>query len=230
MVIGGRLHQGKKVIIGEGGGPLGAPSTTPFRLEYDPVQGTRNPRSAIAARSHPRAARRPPAADAGVRPGRTTQRPAPLRPRHRRLPAPQAVRACSPRPPPARCSTCRRKPAHVAERLRPHPLSASRALLGRRLVEHGVPLCAGQLERPRRGGRGFRATAAGTIITATSRSCRTAMPRGSDQALSALLTRPARPWPAERRRWWSPWASSAARRRSMTRPASEPLGALLQAP
>lgn len=42
MVIGGRLHQGKKSIIGEGGGKLGA-LYDPFRLEYDPAQGTRIP-------------------------------------------------------------------------------------------------------------------------------------------------------------------------------------------
>jgi hypothetical protein len=42
LVIGGRLHQGKKAIIGEGGGPLGA-TYDPFRLEYDPVRGTRVP-------------------------------------------------------------------------------------------------------------------------------------------------------------------------------------------
>src|SRR5207248_10668711 len=42
MVIGGKLHQGKKAIVGEGGGPLGA-LYDPFRLEYDPVHGTRIP-------------------------------------------------------------------------------------------------------------------------------------------------------------------------------------------
>ena len=42
FVIGGKLHQGKKAIIGEGGGPLGA-SFDPFRLEYDPVAGTKVP-------------------------------------------------------------------------------------------------------------------------------------------------------------------------------------------
>ncbi len=41
-VIGGRLHQGKKAIVGEGGGALGA-FYDPFRLEYDPVRGTRIP-------------------------------------------------------------------------------------------------------------------------------------------------------------------------------------------
>jgi hypothetical protein len=42
MVVGGRLHQGKKVIIGEGGGALGS-LYDPFRLEYDPVHGTKIP-------------------------------------------------------------------------------------------------------------------------------------------------------------------------------------------
>jgi uncharacterized protein (DUF1501 family) len=42
MVIGGRLHQGKRAIVGEGAGPLGA-RYDPFRLEYDPIQGTRIP-------------------------------------------------------------------------------------------------------------------------------------------------------------------------------------------
>ncbi|OAI46241.1 hypothetical protein AYO44_11730 [Planctomycetaceae bacterium SCGC AG-212-F19] len=42
MVVGGKLHQGKKAIIGEGGGPLGG-LYDPFRLEYDPVSGTKVP-------------------------------------------------------------------------------------------------------------------------------------------------------------------------------------------
>ena len=42
MVIGGKLHQGKKAIVGEGGGALGA-LYDPFRLEYDPEEGTRIP-------------------------------------------------------------------------------------------------------------------------------------------------------------------------------------------
>jgi hypothetical protein len=42
MVIGGRLHQGKKTIIGEGGGSLGG-LYDPFRLEYDPARGTQIP-------------------------------------------------------------------------------------------------------------------------------------------------------------------------------------------
>lgn len=42
FVIGGKLHQGKKAIVGEGGGPLGA-GWDPFRLEYDPATGTKVP-------------------------------------------------------------------------------------------------------------------------------------------------------------------------------------------
>ncbi len=42
FVVGGKLHQGKKAIIGEGGGPLGA-AFDPFRLEYDPATGTKIP-------------------------------------------------------------------------------------------------------------------------------------------------------------------------------------------
>jgi uncharacterized protein (DUF1501 family) len=42
MVIGGKLHQGKKAIVGEGGGSLGA-LYDPFRLEFDPEHGTRVP-------------------------------------------------------------------------------------------------------------------------------------------------------------------------------------------
>jgi uncharacterized protein (DUF1501 family) len=42
FVVGGKLHQGKKPIVGEGGGSLGA-SFDPFRLEYDPASGTKIP-------------------------------------------------------------------------------------------------------------------------------------------------------------------------------------------
>jgi hypothetical protein len=47
LVIGGKLHQGKKPIMGEGGGPLGA-VYDPFRLEYDPVVGTKVPALQLA--------------------------------------------------------------------------------------------------------------------------------------------------------------------------------------
>ncbi len=42
LVVGGKLHQGHKAIVGEGGGPLGA-MYDPFRLEYDPARGTKVP-------------------------------------------------------------------------------------------------------------------------------------------------------------------------------------------
>jgi hypothetical protein len=42
LVIGGKLHQGKKPIVGEGGGSLGG-VYDPFRLEYDPATGTKVP-------------------------------------------------------------------------------------------------------------------------------------------------------------------------------------------
>src|ERR1700682_6204851 len=42
MVVGGRLHQGKRAIAGEGGGALGA-LYDPFRLLYDPERGTQIP-------------------------------------------------------------------------------------------------------------------------------------------------------------------------------------------
>jgi len=42
MVVGDRLHQGKKAITGEGGGSLGA-IYDPFRLEYDPQLGVSIP-------------------------------------------------------------------------------------------------------------------------------------------------------------------------------------------
>jgi hypothetical protein len=42
VTLGGRLHQGKKPITGEGGGPLGS-LHDPFRLDYDPEQGVKLP-------------------------------------------------------------------------------------------------------------------------------------------------------------------------------------------
>jgi uncharacterized protein (DUF1501 family) len=42
IVVGDRLHQGGKVITGEGGGALGA-IYDPFRLVFDPAHGTRVP-------------------------------------------------------------------------------------------------------------------------------------------------------------------------------------------
>ncbi len=47
IVVGGRLHQGMKPIVGEGGGSLGG-MYDPFRLEYDPAHGTRVPALKLA--------------------------------------------------------------------------------------------------------------------------------------------------------------------------------------
>lgn len=47
LVVGGKLHQGKKAIIGEGGGPFGA-LYDPFRLDYEPGQGVRVPALQLA--------------------------------------------------------------------------------------------------------------------------------------------------------------------------------------
>jgi hypothetical protein len=47
LVVGGKLHQGKKAIVGEGGGALGG-LYDPFRLEYDPVEGTKVPALQLA--------------------------------------------------------------------------------------------------------------------------------------------------------------------------------------
>jgi uncharacterized protein (DUF1501 family) len=52
MVVGGKLHQGKKAIIGEGGGALGG-LYDPFRLEHDPEQGTRIPSLQLPANLTP---------------------------------------------------------------------------------------------------------------------------------------------------------------------------------
>lgn len=52
MVIGGRLHQGKRAIIGEGGGSLGA-LYDPFRVEYDLERGARLPALQLPANLTP---------------------------------------------------------------------------------------------------------------------------------------------------------------------------------
>ena len=52
LVVGGKLHQGKKLIVGEGGGKLGA-MYDPFRLEYDPASGTKVPALELPAELTP---------------------------------------------------------------------------------------------------------------------------------------------------------------------------------
>jgi hypothetical protein len=48
VTVGGRLHQGKKAITGEGGGPLGT-LYDPFRLDYNPVAGIKLPQLDLLA-------------------------------------------------------------------------------------------------------------------------------------------------------------------------------------
>ena len=52
LVVGGKLHQGKKAIVGEGGGALGG-LYDPFRLEHDPEHGTRIPSLQLPANLTP---------------------------------------------------------------------------------------------------------------------------------------------------------------------------------
>ncbi len=59
LVVGGRLHQGKKAIVGEGGGPLGA-LVRPLPPRIRPRPRHAHPRPATAARPHAGAPRRPP--------------------------------------------------------------------------------------------------------------------------------------------------------------------------
>ena len=48
VTMGGTLHQGKRQITGEGGGPLGT-LHDPFRLEYDPESGVKLPQFDLLA-------------------------------------------------------------------------------------------------------------------------------------------------------------------------------------
>jgi hypothetical protein len=135
MVVGGRLHQGKKAIIGEGGGPLGA-MYDPFRLEYDPESGTRIPALQLPQ-------------DLG--PGRLGDRQKLVRAfdtLERRTERMRAARslddyrgqafAMLTSPAARKMFDLSREPARVAERYGKTRFGQS-CLLGRRLVEHGVP-------------------------------------------------------------------------------------------
>lgn len=51
-VVGGKLHQGKKMIVGEGGGHLG-PQYDPFRVEYELETGARIPALTLQAELAP---------------------------------------------------------------------------------------------------------------------------------------------------------------------------------
>jgi hypothetical protein len=132
MVVGGRLHQGKRMIIGEGGGPLGA-RYDPFRIEYHAEHGIRFPALELPADLTPerlgdrqrlmqalgaiqRAAERSPSLDAYREQAFAL------------LTAPRALRAFD---------LSREKP-ETSDRYGRTRFGRS-CLLARRLVEHGVP-------------------------------------------------------------------------------------------
>jgi len=135
MVIGGRLHQGKKPIVGEGGGPFGA-LYDPFRLEYDPQKGTRVPALWLPEGLTPeRLSDRRSLVDAFDR----------LQRHNASLQAAQALdqyRAqafgmlTSPRT--ARAFDLSREPRRVVDRYGRTRFGQS-CLLARRLIQHGVP-------------------------------------------------------------------------------------------
>jgi uncharacterized protein (DUF1501 family) len=135
MVVGGKLHPGKKPIVGEGGGTLGG-LYDPFRLEYDPAAGTRVPALRLEPGLTPdrlgdrrrllqaldRAARR---AEAGHAAGALDDYRAQA---FAMLTSPDALRMYD----------LRSEPAGVVARYGRTRFGQS-CLLARRLVEHGVP-------------------------------------------------------------------------------------------
>jgi hypothetical protein len=135
MVIGGRLHQGKKVITGEGGGSLGS-LYDPFRLEYDPAQGTRIPALQMPTELTPERL--------GDR-QKLVQSLAQLQERAELAHSGRAIDdyraqafAMLTSPAARKMFDLGQEPAHVIERYGKTRFGQS-CLLGRRLVEHGVP-------------------------------------------------------------------------------------------
>jgi uncharacterized protein (DUF1501 family) len=135
MVIGGRLHQGKKAIVGEGGGTLGG-LYDPFRLEYDPVHGTRIPALQLPDDLTPDRL-------GGRR--RLVQALDGLQHRTERLRSARAIDdyqaqafAMLTAPESCRAFDLAREPARTIDRYGRTRFGQS-CLLARRLVEHGVP-------------------------------------------------------------------------------------------
>src|SRR5262249_9982019 len=135
FVVGGKLHQGKKAIAGEGGGTLGA-RYDPFRLEYDPAAGTKIPGLQLPAGLTPErladrnGLRR--ALDAAAHPTDRLQAGGALDDYRARalalLTAPESRKMFD----------LSRESAHLADRYGRTRFGQS-CLLARRLVEHGVP-------------------------------------------------------------------------------------------
>ncbi len=181
MVVGGRLHQGKKAIIGEGAGPLGA-RYDPFRIECDDEQHTRLPAPTAPGQPNARTAPRSPDAAALARSGTAKLRYA--GPGHRRLSCPGA-RAVDRRRTRRGCSIYPRNGPHS-------PIAmAGRASGNRACWRDGS--CSMACRSCRSTGaitsrrRKTPATAAGTITIATSSSCRTGRRRGSIRRFAALI-------------------------------------------
>lgn len=135
MVVGGKLHQGKKPITGEGAGPLGA-MYDPFRMEFDPAEGTKIPALKLPS---------------GLTPERLGERRRlldALGQLERRAEALRSVRALDDYraqafdmllSPAARTMfDLSKEPPRVVERYGKTRFGQS-CLLGRRLIEHGVP-------------------------------------------------------------------------------------------
>ncbi|HEY7326059.1 MAG TPA: DUF1501 domain-containing protein [Gemmataceae bacterium] len=134
LVVGGRLHQGKKAIIGEGGGSLGA-LYDPFRLEYHPSKGTSIPALQLPADLTPERLgdrqRLLVAFDRAAR--RMEETPCQALDDYRR----QAF-AMLTSPSASKLFDLGREPDAVKDRYGRTRFGQS-CLLGRRLVEHGVP-------------------------------------------------------------------------------------------
>ena len=138
LVVGGKLHQGKKPIIGEGGGPLG-PAYDPFRLEYDPVDGTKSARPATAERPHARTPRRPAEAHGIAVGSRARGRNLGWRLRRSgRLPR-RGLSRCSPRAQDARDVRSVEGEREDRQGRYGRTRFGQSCLLARRLVEAGVP-------------------------------------------------------------------------------------------
>jgi hypothetical protein len=135
LVVGGRLHQGKKAIVGEGGGTLGA-LYDPFRLEYDPARGTQVPALQLAPDLTPERLgdrrRLMQAFDQLER--RTEQLRAGTALDDYRAQAFEMLTSAGAR----QMFDLAREPAEVQDRYGRTRFGRS-CLLGRRLIEHGVP-------------------------------------------------------------------------------------------
>lgn len=135
LVVGGRLHQGKKAITGEGGGTLGG-LYDPFRLEYDPVHGTKIPALQLAPELTPE------------RLGDRQRLVAALDQLERRADQLQAARtlddyrtqafALLTSPEARKMFDLSQEPAQVLDRYGRTRFGQS-CLLARRLIQHGVP-------------------------------------------------------------------------------------------